>query len=183
MWHIPGCIADGTTSTPRASVPYRLRASRAEIVCAALMFAEFASVTEAVKAKSPVCEVVPEITSAPRSNEKPCDSHPLAICQWYGATPPVTDRFELCGVPAVPAGSGWSCMASLTKGDTVTSEVGIKVLSAALVAVTVACFEEDTRARSEEAGSRHRSRRSRTTPQRCCWWRSTLQQIEPAVRK
>ena len=44
----------------------------------------------------------------------------------------------------MPAWSVFGCMVSLTRGDTVTSEVAIKVLSAALVAVTVVLVAEDT---------------------------------------
>jgi hypothetical protein len=44
----------------------------------------------------------------------------------------------------VPRGRGWTCIASLTSGDTVTPEVAVKVLSAALTAVTLTLVDEAT---------------------------------------
>ena len=82
--------------------------------------ADVASVTEVVKLKVPVCEVVPEITPLLLSRESPWGRVPVVICHWYGAEPPVASRLALYGTPDVPAASDKLEIASLLRGTTLT---------------------------------------------------------------
>jgi len=109
-----------------------------------LTFVEFASVTEAVKAKLPLCSVVPEMSPLLWFSDKPSGKAPLVIWYVYGAAPPEAARVELYGAPTDPSGSLAVCIESFTGGATLTSAEAETELSAALVAVTVILVAEDT---------------------------------------
>jgi hypothetical protein len=109
-----------------------------------LAMAAVESVTEVVKLKLPLCDVVPEIIPVLESSDNPFGNVPLVICQRYGVMPPVADRFVLYGAPTVPAGRVRTPIPSFNRGVTVTCEVATTRRSQTLTAVTVTLVDAVT---------------------------------------